>query len=253
VRFASLGSGSKGNATLVEIKNTCVLIDCGFNLKEMEQRLARINKPAQTISAILVTHEHGDHMAGVLPLARKYKIPVYATPGTHRVGNWSAHVDCRYVDLHNNFVIDDLYVQAVAVPHDAKEPSQFIVSDGDKRLGVLTDAGSITPHMRKHYYDCDALFIECNHDAHLLNAGPYPYSLKQRVGGDYGHLSNEQAATFLKSVVTNKIQHIVIGHLSEKNNTPARALQAVTEQLACESDEITIADQLNGFAWRTIN
>jgi phosphoribosyl 1,2-cyclic phosphodiesterase len=252
VQFASLGSGSKGNATLVEENDTCILIDCGFTLKETEQRLGRLGKSADQLTAILVTHEHGDHASGVMPLSRKYNIPVYATMGTSRACKWVDEPTYECVDMHYSFAVKGLQVQPVAVPHDAKEPSQFVVSNGVKRFGLLTDVGSITPHMREHYYDCDAYFVECNHDIELLKMGLYPEMLKRRVGGDYGHLNNDQAANFLKSVMTQKTQHVVIGHLSEKNNTPAHALKAVVGVLNCAESDITIANQKMGFEWRII-
>ena len=252
MRFASLGSGSKGNATLVEEDNTCILIDCGFSLKETEQRLARLNKKAEEITAILVTHEHGDHASGVMPLARKYNIAVYATMGTGRASEWGSESACEYFDIHQTFNVQGLQIQPVTVPHDAKEPSQFIISNGQHRFGLLTDVGSVTAYMQQHYYDCDALFVECNHDSELLKISAYPDALKRRVGGDYGHLNNDQAASFLKTVVTNKTQHIVIGHLSEKNNTPARALKAVKQALDCKEDDIVIANQQLGFEWRNV-
>lgn len=252
MRFASLGSGSKGNGTLVEEGNTCILIDCGFTLKETEQRLARLGKAAEQLTAILVTHEHSDHASGVMPLARKYKIPVHATKGTMRANAWGDDVMCETVDMHTSFYIEDLHVQPITVPHDAKEPSQFVIGNGAQRFGLLTDAGSVTPHMLGHYHDCDAYFVECNHDSELLKMGVYPDMLKRRVGGDYGHLNNDQAADFLKTVVTKKTKHVVIGHLSEKNNTPAHALRAVVSALNCAEEEITIASQQLGFAWRTI-
>ena len=252
MQFASLGSGSKGNATIVEENDTCILIDCGFTLKETERRLSRLGKRADQLAAILVTHEHGDHASGVLPLSRKYNIPVYATMGTSRACKWVSENTYEVVDIHHSFHVKGLHVQPVAVPHDAKEPSQFVVSNGAKRFGLLTDVGSITPHMREQYYDCDAYFVECNHDSEMLKMGLYPEMLKRRVGGDYGHLNNDQAADFLKSVMTQKTQHVVIGHLSEKNNTPAHALKAVVDALNCAESDITIANQQTGFEWRII-
>lgn len=251
MRFASLGSGSKGNGTLVEEGDTCILIDCGFTLKEVEHRLARLGKAAEQISAILVTHEHGDHAAGVMPLARKYQIPVHATKGTSRASAWIED-DYHPIDVHESFAVNELQITPVAVPHDAKEPSQFVIGNGKKRFGLLTDVGSVTTHMLERYDACDAYFVECNHDTQLLQSGSYPDMLKRRVGGDYGHLNNDQAAAFLKAVVSHNTQHIVIGHLSEKNNTPAHALKAVVGALNCTQNDITIANQQLGFAWRTI-
>lgn len=254
-RFASLGSGSEGNALLVQIGQTCVLMDCGFNLTESVTRLARLGIKPEALSGIVVTHEHGDHIAGVSRLAHKYAIPVWLTHGTFRAQakSLSKLDSVTHIDPHNSFAIGEVIVQPYLVPHDAAEPVQFVFSDGSKRLGVLTDTGSSTPHIEQVLSGCDALVLECNHDSELLNNGDYPYSLKQRVGGRFGHLNNTDAAALLAQLDNRKLQHIVAAHLSKKNNTPELAYAALSNALGCEEEWIGVATQENGFDWREID
>ncbi len=253
MRFASLGSGSRGNATIIENQQTCLLLDCGFTLKETVRRLARLGKEPHQLDAILVTHEHSDHISGVGPLARKYGIPVYMTAGTCQSNRIGKIERLEQISSHDLFVIKDLQVQPIPVPHDAREPCQYIFEDGAKKLGVLTDLGSITPFVRQSYAKLNGLLLECNHDLDMLNQGPYPYRLKQRVGGDYGHLNNQQAAQLLTEIELQGLQHLVVSHISEQNNTPEFAAKAVAEAMDCKSDWLTIADQNNGFGWRELS
>lgn len=250
MRFASLGSGSRGNATLIESGQTCVLLDCGFTLKETVRRLARIGKEPDQLDAILVTHEHSDHISGVGPLARKYGIPVYMTSGTWQQNKVGKIEYLEQISSHDNFVIKGLQVQPIPVPHDAREPCQFILDDGADKLGILTDLGSITPFVRQSYTNLDGLLLECNHDVELLAQGPYPYRLQQRISGDYGHLNNQQAAQLLTEIQIGNLQHLVISHISEQNNSPGHAADAVAEAIDGKPDWLTIADQDNGFGWR---
>jgi phosphoribosyl 1,2-cyclic phosphodiesterase len=254
MRFASLGSGSEGNALLVQAGSSTVMLDCGFNLTESVSRLARLGLTPEALTGIVVTHEHGDHVAGVARLARKYSIPIWLTHGTLRVqhktlGDLS---NVTEINPHLSFSIADILVQPFLVPHDAAEPVQYVFSDGSKRLGVLTDVGSSTPHIEQTLSGCDALVLECNHDADLLAKGDYPYSLKQRVGGRYGHLSNAAAAALLAKLDNSRLQHIVAAHLSKKNNQPKLALQALSSVLNCQESWVGIATQEEGFAWREI-
>lgn len=253
MRFASLGSGSKGNASIVEHEQTRLLIDCGFSLAETERRLARLEISADSLTAILVTHEHSDHLNGVARLARRYGLPVWMTPGTHYA--WTQRDNVDDVELfspHEAFAVQDIEVLPYPVPHDAREPCQFVLSDGARRLGILSDAGRITPHMRDCVSACDALFLECNHDPDMLSVGPYPASIKRRVGGDLGHLSNMQAAALLTDSDTSALQHLIVAHLSENNNRLALAQAALSDALNCTPDWIGAADQKQGLAWRTI-
>lgn len=253
-RFASLGSGSEGNALVVQRGRTCVLMDCGFNLTESVARLARLGMEAEALSGIVVTHEHGDHIAGVARLARKYAIPVWLTHGTlraqHKILGLLPNV--TEINPHSSFAIGDLTIQPYLVPHDAAEPVQYVFGEGSKRLGVLTDTGSSTPHIEQVLSGCAALVLECNHDAELLNNGDYPYSLKQRVGGRFGHLNNNDAAALLARLDNSRLQHIVAAHLSRKNNSPELATQALSQALNCTREWIGVATQENGFAWREI-
>lgn len=252
MRFASLGSGSKGNATLVQEGETCLLVDSGFSLRELERRLARVGVAPAALSGVLVTHEHGDHIGGVGPLARKYGLPVWSTRGTAADGHLGRLPDWRPLDVHEPLAIGDLAVQAYPVPHDAREPCQFVFGNGDVRLGLLTDTGSGTAHITAMLNGVEALILECNHDEDLLAAGPYPPSLKARVGGRFGHLSNRQAAALLASLDTGALRHVVAAHLSEQNNTERHARAALSEALGCQPEWIGVADQENGCAWREL-
>ena len=252
MRFASLGSGSRGNATLVEADATLVMIDCGFSCRETERRLLQLGRSPSDLSAILVTHEHGDHVRGVPLLARKYDLPVWMTRGTRRMLKDDRLPRVHHFDGHAGFSIGALGVQPFTVPHDACEPCQFTFRHGQLRLGVLTDTGRITPHILECLHDCDALLLECNHDAGMLADGPYPDALKIRVGGSLGHLSNAQAGTLLSRLDTSRLQHLVAAHLSDKNNRPALAQAALAGVLACEPDWIGVADQDEGLDWRAI-
>lgn len=254
LRFASLGSGSRGNATLIECGRTCVVLDCGFPLRETLARLARLGREPASISAILVTHEHGDHLGGVGPLARRLGVPVWMTPGTWRaaqatVGRLPA---LQLFNCHQAFAVGDLEVQPFPVPHDAHEPSQFVFSDGRRRLGVLTDVGESTPHLEQCLSGCDGLLLECNHDRALLRDGPYPDFLKARVGGRLGHLANDTAAAILSRLDSSHLQCLVAAHLSEKNNTPGLAQAALAGALGCDTEFVQIADQDEGLGWQVL-
>jgi phosphoribosyl 1,2-cyclic phosphodiesterase len=251
IRFASLGSGSRGNATLVEAGRERVLIDCGFAVRETERRLGRLGIDAHELTAILVTHEHGDHVRGVGALARKYDLPVYASFGTRHAVEDSrqsfAGVRVHEVRPGKEFALGDLSVLPVPVPHDAREPCQYILCHGGRYFGVLTDTGSVTAHLVSAYQCCDALLLECNHDPEMLAHGAYHPALKQRVGGDLGHLNNGQARDFLKQLPHERLQHLVLSHLSEHNNTPQLALAAITAVWG--NRELKVADQEAGFDW----
>lgn len=252
LRFSSLGSGSRGNATLVEAGRTCVMVDCGFSVTETRRRLACLGKSPEDIDAILVTHEHSDHIGGVAALARRFGIPVWMTAGTSVV-----HGDTEVPSLDwfcglETFAIGDLEITPFPVPHDAREPCQFVFGDGASRLGVLTDTGSVTAHIRRQLDACQALLLECNHDTDLLAGGPYPPVLKRRVGGHLGHLSNRQAAGLLSELDTGTLRHVVAAHLSDKNNRPELARAALAAALGCASDWIGVADQAAGLGWRQV-
>jgi phosphoribosyl 1,2-cyclic phosphodiesterase len=255
--MTSLGSGSQGNCTLIEDSHTCILVDLGFTLKETEKRLQRVGRGAADISAILVTHEHSDHIHGVAAFARKHKTPVFLTPGTYDEKRMGVVPNLNLINCHRAFDVGSLAIEPVAVPHDAREPCQYVITSGGVSIGVLTDLGHITPHVERHYEQCDALLLECNHDVQMLADGPYPYNLKQRVGGLHGHLNNEQAAGLLRKINLPRLQQLVISHISGKNNAPHLALDAVNSVLhAGETGwrgQLLVAQQATGFDWLEVS
>ena len=253
MRFASLGSGSSGNATLVERGATRVMMDCGFSIAETTARLERLGLVPRDLAAIVVTHEHDDHLGGVARFAKRHAIPVYLTRGT---AQWLPDdfpaVLVRLIDSHTVFAVGDLQVEPFPVPHDAREPVQYVFGDGAVRLGVVTDLGCTTMHVEEKLSGCDALVLECNHDLDLLMTGPYPLSLKQRVSGRFGHLSNRDAGALLANLDRSKLKHVLAAHLSKQNNTAALAVAALAAALGCEESWVGIASQEDGFDWREI-
>jgi phosphoribosyl 1,2-cyclic phosphodiesterase len=252
MRFASLGSGSQGNALVIEAGGTRLLLDCGFGLAATVARLARLGLVPEDLTAIVVTHEHDDHIGGVARLARRHDIPVWLTPGT--LAGFEALFDgvARVGMIHNYeaFEIGDLQVHPFPVPHDAREPAQYVFGDGAYRLGVLTDAGCSTPHIEVMLSGCDALVLECNHDAGMLRASSYPQKLRERIASRFGHLDNGAAADLLRRLDNGKLKHLVAAHLSQENNRPDLARAALAAAMNCAPDWIAIADQDDGLAWR---
>ncbi len=251
MRFAVLGSGSQGNGTLIASEDTYVLVDCGFSLRETERRLARLGVNPTQLSAIMVTHEHADHVHGVGLLSRRYNLPVYLSRGTLR-GMRKPVEAAGYVAGGDVLQIGALSVNAVAVAHDALEPTQYVFSDGRRRFGLLTDLGSYDGKVLDSYEGLDALMIEANHCRDRLARGHYPVFLKQRVGGELGHLNNHQAAGLVAELGWKSLQHLVLAHLSSKNNLPQLARQCFVDALGCDPDWLQLADQESGLDWREI-
>lgn len=243
--FASLGSGSRGNGTLVEIGGELILVDCGFTLKQAEARFRRLDVRPGDLSAILVTHEHSDHIGGVAALSHKYAIPVYASFGTLKAARREI-IGCP-INSHNVFNIGQVAVVPVVVPHDAREPTQFVFQHGSARIGVISDLGQITPFVAEQYRDCSGLMMESNHDRGMLLRGRYPENVKRRIAGNLGHLSNEQAAQFL-DLVKNDTMRVVVGHVSEQNNHP-ELLEQTFERFGDEVAQLSIATQSGGIDW----
>lgn len=249
MRFASLGSGSKGNATLVEAAGARVMIDCGFSCSEAEKRLARLALHPRDLDAVLVTHEHSDHISGVARLARRHQLPVWMTAGTHVGGKGGAPTEFHCINSHRAFRIGDLRLEPFPVPHDAREPCQFVLEGNGTSLGLLTDAGTVTPHAGAVLAECDALVLECNHDPQMLRNGPYPPSLQARVGGDLGHLSNLQAAELLDRLDHGALRWLVAAHLSEKNNRPELVRECLSGVCGELDGRLRVASQDRPSGW----
>ncbi len=251
IRFASLGSGSRGNALLVQSGRTRLLVDCGFGPRVLAQRLARLGVVPEQIDAVLLTHEHSDHVAGVAALAKRFSCPVYASPGTRRaLARRQIAVPClEEIDGISDFTVQDFQIRPYAVPHDAEQPTQFVLSADSISLGVLTDAGRVTGSMREALSGCDGLMLEFNHDAGMLDQGPYPASLKARIRGGLGHLDNRVAAELLHSLRSDRLQALLAAHLSETNNDPTHVVSCLEEVLVQTQTTWQIATQQGGSAW----
>lgn len=255
IRFCSLGSGSGGNATLIEasqgITRTQLLVDCGFSLRELTRRLARAGSRPEDLSAVFITHEHGDHAGCALSLAAKYKLPIITSRGTWRAIG-SPDFDptlIRFARDGESLALGDLELQPFAVPHDANEPLQLRCHDGWRMLGLITDIGSLTGYVTQSLQGCDALLLECNHDEAMLQASSYPHMLKRRILGTHGHLSNASAAQLLSACLHDKLRHVVAAHLSARNNRPELAAAALAGILGREPGDIPVADQAQGLDW----
>jgi len=255
MRINSLGSGSEGNALLVECGSpdapVRLLIDCGFGVREARRRLDRLGIGERGLHAILVTHEHGDHIGGAPRLAAALGIPLYLTQGTARGGRAAMRADAevRFIDPHRPFEIEDVVIEPVAVPHDAREPVQFVIDDGASRLGVLTDLGHATPHVIRAMQRLDAIVLECNHDPAMLEASAYPAPLKRRIAGDYGHLANAAAAGLLAAIDHSRLRAVIAAHLSRSNNRPELARAALAAAWGRAPEEVLVADQDDGIDW----
>lgn len=233
MRFSVLGSGSKGNCTLVESGSTRLLIDNGFSGKEILARLAGLGVAPETLTAIVVTHEHDDHIKGIGVLARRLHLPVYANAATHRaaerrVGNLPSRHE---FGVGEAFVLGDLQIHPFSVSHDTVDPVGFVVSDGASSLGYCTDTGKITQLIKYHLQKCQALVLEANHDVQMLQEGPYPLPLKQRVLSSRGHLANGDSVELAACLAADRLQLLVLAHLSEMNNHPDLVLQEVGRRL----------------------
>jgi phosphoribosyl 1,2-cyclic phosphodiesterase len=250
MRFASLASGSRGNALLVESGSTLLMIDCGLTLKALEERVAALGRDPRDIAAILVTHEHGDHVRGVPALAKRYRIPVWMTAGTAASGISRTLPVTKVFDCSRPLAIGDIAIEPFPTPHDARESCHFTAVAGGRRLAMLSDAGHVTRHIRERFSGCDALAIEFNHDLDALWAGDYTRELKARIASPHGHLNNGQAAELVEAVAHDGLQWVVALHLSEANNTPERVRGALDLALRDRPDAIAhLATQHETNGW----
>lgn len=254
LRFRSLGSGSTGNATLVEAtsggRTSRLLVDCGFGLRRLDARLARAGLAASDLDAVFITHEHGDHIGCVHALSRRERLPVWMSEGTWlATGGHDFEGRLQLARDGVDFTVGDLSVHPFTVPHDAREPLQLRCTDGARSLGVLTDLGHVTPYVLAQLAGLDALLLECNHDSEMLAASAYPPFLKLRVGGNYGHLSNAAAAEIARTVHHSGLRHVLAAHLSEQNNRPEIVRRVLAEALGAGEQDMLTATAAEGSPW----
>jgi len=232
---------------------TRLLIDCGLPFKQLEERLVRRGVCLTDIDAAFVTHEHSDHVGCARQLAQQESIPILMSRGTYvAIGQPDMNHQLQLVSDGTDVTIKDLVVCPFTVAHDAKEPLQVMVTDGQIKFGLLTDLGHTTPYVAECLISLDAIVIECNHDPEMLRASQYPSFLKQRVAGNYGHLSNAQAADFLQIIAHPRLKHVVAAHLSLQNNHPKLAQKALAAVLNTAEGDILVADATDGCDWLAI-
>lgn len=234
--FSVLGSGSKGNCLYVESGKTSILIDAGFSGKEIARRLHVHGRDLDTLDGLFLTHEHGDHIQGAGVLSRRYKLPVYANSGTFqgsdkRIGKLYKRIE---FETGKSVHLQDLEIRSFRISHDTLDPVGFLISDGKVSIACCTDTGKVSHLISNKLSGCDAVILEFNHDLLMLKHGPYPLSLQQRVRSSQGHLSNEDAAIFLQTLLHDNLKHIVLAHLSETNNTQDLALKSASRVIPQE-------------------
>ncbi|MCB9480800.1 MAG: MBL fold metallo-hydrolase [Desulfobacteraceae bacterium] len=231
--FSVLASGSTGNSIFVSNNNTKILIDAGLSGAEIQKRLAIIGEDPENIQAIIITHEHTDHVKGAGVLSRRFKIPVYGNKRTLSASASCIKTPCetKFFESGTPFFIGEMRINPFSISHDASDPCGFTIKSGNSKLGIATDLGTATALVKTRLKNCTGLVLEANHDPYLLATGPYPWSLKQRVKGRTGHLSNEEARDLLGEIAGKNLKNIILGHLSKENNCPAKALSIVSQAL----------------------
>ena len=249
LHVAALGSGSSGNSLLVRTARTLLLVDCGFTLKESCRRMAGLGIVPERLDGILVTHEHGDHLKGVGPMSRKFGLPVWLTHGTWRGARDKRFADTRLFDADEPFAIGDIAIDPFPTPHDAAASCQFVFEAGGARFANLTDLGACTPHVRHKIEGVDGIVVECNYCPTMLREGPYPPMLQARIRSDWGHLGNDQAGEMLARLDHPELRWILLGHLSEHNNTGEVAREAVLSHLERDHDRVVVLDQHRESRW----
>jgi phosphoribosyl 1,2-cyclic phosphodiesterase len=240
-----LASGSKGNAIYISDGDTAVLVDAGLSGVEIERRMQSRNINPESLHAIVVSHEHDDHIRGVGILARRYNLPVYITPKTHEAAKPRIKTLPKVVffDCGTSFTIQTLTFHPFSISHDAADPAGFTIQVDRKKIGIATDLGIVTAMVRHHLKSCDMLILEANHDPDMLFNGPYPWHLKQRVNGRTGHLSNQDSRLLLEEIQHEQLQHVILAHLSETNNTPEKALAEIRPAILSRHTQLTVSSQ----------
>lgn len=239
-----LGSGSRGNSIYVSDGSTSILVDAGFSAREIDRRMRSQGIDPARLNAILITHEHTDHVRGVERLVRRHHLPVYLTAGTHRQ---AASLQCL-PEIHpfvcgSELRINTLTVRPFSISHDAQDPAGFTIGANGSRIGIATDLGHVTALVREHLRGCRLLILEANHDPEMLMGGPYPWFLKQRIRSRNGHLSNQESCRLLEDILHPALEQVVLAHLSETNNTPAKALAEMSTLLSGTPVRLSAASQ----------
>ncbi|MCY4655725.1 MAG: MBL fold metallo-hydrolase [Gammaproteobacteria bacterium] len=250
--FTSLGSGSSGNGTIIRSETTTLLVDCGWSKRETLKRLTKRGIQPEQIDALLVTHRHGDHSKGVEVFTNQFWMPVCTSHGTMYGRRQLVRDESKFRRLHEGepVQIGDISILPIRVPHDCIEPLQFVFTHDNVRFGLLTDIGHITDEVKESYQLCDTIFVESNHDLDMLWNGAYPENLKQRIAGNFGHLNNEQTLDFLQSVWSERLNQVVIGHISQENNS----LDLLHHHFVGLEDQLNVsyALQETGTDWFTV-
>ena len=252
-RYCALGSGSSGNSLVLESEGRNLLVDAGFSCRELERRLGTVGAAPQGCAAVLLTHEHQDHVRGAVRFSRRHQVPIYATEGTLQGLRLSPHAPTpQLLAAGRQVEIGPFQVEPFAVPHDAREPVGFVIETSDGlRLGLAADVGESLPRIWQQLEDLDALVLEANHDLEMLMRGPYPWHLKQRIAGDRGHLSNADAAGGLERVLCDRLSSIMLYHLSRVNNRPMLAEDAIAGRLTKLGADLhlQVSDQFQPSEW----
>lgn len=233
MRVCLLASGSRGNATLIEADDCRLLIDAGLSAREIDRRLREIGLSADDLDALLITHEHHDHVSGIGPLARRHQLPVYIVPETAAaIPRLGAIADLRNFTAGDSFALGNLEITSFSTTHDAIDPVGFVIDSSEGRVGYATDLGYSTRLVADRLEHSRVLVLESNHDEQMLLDGPYPWPLKQRIQSRHGHLSNRAAAELLQQLAWHGLEAVFLAHLSDENNHPDKARQEIEQSLA---------------------
>ena len=239
-----LASGSKGNAIYISNGNTAILVDAGLSGVEVERRLNSRNLTARSLDAVIVSHEHSDHIMGVGVLSRRYDLPVYISSRTAEACDRLGRLyKFREITCGQTFNINHIRIHPFSISHDAADPAGFTVESAGAKLGIATDLGIVTGMVKEHLKNCHALVLEANHDPQMLNDGPYPWPLKQRIQSRTGHLSNLNTRDLLANLQHDRLQQVILAHLSEENNRPRLALNTIEPVIAGSRTRIEVAHQ----------
>ena len=249
LQVASLGSGSAGNALLVRSKDTLLLLDCGFTLKETTARMAMLGLSPANIDGILISHEHGDHVRGAGPMSRKFAKPVWLTHGTYNALRDNRYTHTHLISAHQPFSIGDIHIDPFPTPHDAAESCQYVFSCDLASFACVTDLGTCTQHVEEKLSGVGGLLVESNYDENMLSKGPYPPSLQARIRSDFGHLGNVQAGELVQRLDHASLKTILLGHLSEQNNTDEAAASTMMQYLPAADTRVTVLQQHSCSAW----